>query len=52
MTGWALDHEIWGYQTAVQSTAYDRYNTLYVRAADGGVWKLLTERSGWEKLPS
>jgi hypothetical protein len=52
MTGWALDHEIGGYQTAVQSTAYDRYNTLDVRAADGGVWKLLTERSGWEKLPS
>lgn len=49
--GWALDHEIGGYQTAVQSTAYDRYNTLYIRAADGGVWKLLTERSGWEKLP-
>lgn len=49
--GWALDHEIGGYQTAVQSTAYDRYNTLYIRAADSGVWKLLTERSGWEKLP-
>jgi len=49
--GWALDHEIGGYQTAVQSTAYDRYNTLYIRAADNGVWKLLTERSGWEKLP-
>lgn len=49
--GWALDHEIGGYQTAVQSTAYDRYNSLYIRAADGGVWRLLTERSGWEKLP-
>jgi hypothetical protein len=49
--GWALDHEIGGYQTAVQSTAFDRYNTLYIQAADGGVWKLLTERSGWEKLP-
>jgi hypothetical protein len=48
--GWALDHEIGGYQTAVQSTAYDRYNTLYIQAAGGGVWKLLTERSGWEKL--
>jgi hypothetical protein len=48
--GWALDEEVGGYQTAVQSTAFDRYNTLYIRAADGGVWKLLTERSGWEKL--
>jgi hypothetical protein len=48
--GWALAEEVGGYHTAVQSTAFDRYNTLYIRAADGGVWKLLTERSGWEKL--
>ena len=48
--GWAVGEEVGGYETAVQSTALDRYNTLYVRAADGGVWQLLPERSGWEKL--
>jgi hypothetical protein len=30
--------------------AFDSYNTLYLRAADGRVWKLLPERSGWEKM--
>jgi hypothetical protein len=47
--GWAMGPEV-GYQTAVQSTAFDRYNSLYIRAADGGTWKLFTERSGWEKI--
>jgi len=48
--GWATAAEIGGYQTAVQSTAYDRYNSLYIRAADGGVYRLAPERSSWEKL--
>ncbi|MFO7540600.1 MAG: hypothetical protein R6X32_21395 [Chloroflexota bacterium] len=36
--------------TAVQYDAALKYTTLYVRAADGNVWKLLPERSGWEKI--
>jgi hypothetical protein len=49
--GWALGSEMGGYQTAVQTTAFSRYNRIYVRAADGGVWVLLPEGSSWEKLP-
>jgi hypothetical protein len=47
--GWAVDTEV-GYETAVQYDAAVKYTTLYVRAADGNVWKLLPERSGWEKI--
>jgi hypothetical protein len=46
--GWAIDEEI-GYQTAVQRTSYAKYNETYIRAVDGGVWRLEAERSGWGK---
>jgi hypothetical protein len=47
--GWATADEI-GYETAVQSTYGPQYVATYIRAADGNVWKLLPERSGWEKI--
>lgn len=47
--GWATAHEV-GYDTAVQRDSAPRYTTTYVRAADGNVYKLLPERSGWEKI--
>ncbi len=47
--GWAVDLES-TYPTAVQRTSYPRYNDTYIRAADGNVWRLLTEHSGWEKI--
>jgi hypothetical protein len=34
----------------VQFTSSPKYATTYIRAADGNVWKLLPERSGWEKI--
>jgi hypothetical protein len=48
--GWATDGEH-GYSTAIQSTARSRYNDTYIQAYDGGVWKLLPERSGWQHVP-
>lgn len=48
--GWATEPETGGYETAVQRDSAPKYTTLYVRAADGNVWKLLPERSGWEKI--
>ena len=47
--GWAVDMES-GYETAVQATSYSEYNDLYIRAADGNVWRLVTEHSDWEKI--
>lgn len=47
--GWAVNNEV-GYETAVQSTSSPKYTTQYIRAADGNVWKLWPERSGWEKI--
>lgn len=47
--GWATELET-GYDTAVQQDSAPKYSTRYVRAADGNVWKLLPERSGWEKI--
>lgn len=47
--GWATEPET-GYETAVQRDSAPKYSTFYVRAADGNVWKLLPERSGWEKI--
>jgi hypothetical protein len=46
--GWAVDMEL-GYETAVQRTSYT-YSDTYIRAADGNVWRLLPEFSGWEKV--
>jgi hypothetical protein len=48
--GWATAEEI-PYPTAVQRPSYAKYNETYIRAADGAIWKLLPERSGWEKIP-
>jgi hypothetical protein len=47
--GWATADEV-GYETAVQYTSGLQYITTYIRAADGNVWKLLPERSDWEKV--
>jgi len=47
--GWAIDEER-GYQTAVQRSSHYRYSNLYIRAADGGVWKLGPNGSEWEHL--
>lgn len=47
--GWATSPET-GYETAFQTTSYPRYNDTYIRALDGNVWRLLPERSGWEKI--
>ena len=48
--GWATAEES-PYPTAVQRPSYAKYNETYIRAADGAIWKLLPERSGWEKIP-
>lgn len=46
--GWAVAMES-GYETAVQRTS-SSYSDTYIRAADGNVWRLLPEHSGWEKI--
>jgi hypothetical protein len=47
--GWALEPEI-AYDSILQSTTMVKYNHSYLRAADGNVWHLLPESSGWEKI--
>jgi hypothetical protein len=47
--GWATNQET-AYTTALQRTSYAKYNETYIRALDGQIWKLLAERSGWEKF--
>jgi hypothetical protein len=47
--GWAMDTET-GYQTAIQRSSYVRYNAIYIRALDGGVWRLGPEHREWEYL--
>lgn len=47
--GWATEPES-AYETAVQYTSYARYNDTFIRAADGNVWWLEPEQSGWSKL--
>lgn len=47
--GWATEAEA-GYDAALQRDSAPKYTTTYLRAADGNVWKLLPERSGWEKV--
>jgi len=49
--GWAVDREE-GYETALQSTSHYRYRDLYIRALDGGVWKLGPNGSSWEVIPT
>ena len=48
--GWATAPEM-GYPTAVQGTSRPKYNDTYIRALDGGTWRLGPERSEWEYLP-
>ena len=48
--GWATIPEQ-SYETAVQRTSRWKYNDIYIRALDGGVWRLLPEGSGWEHIP-
>ena len=48
--GWATDQEA-GFETAVQFTSRPKYNDTYIRALDGGVWKLEPEASGWSHIP-
>jgi hypothetical protein len=47
--GWAVEPES-GYETAIQRTSYVKYNSTYIRALDGGVWRLGPEHSEWEHL--
>lgn len=47
--GWALEPET-AYETILQRTTMVKYNHTYLRAADGNVWHLLPESSGWEKI--
>jgi hypothetical protein len=48
--GWAVAPET-GYETAIQRTSYIKYNDTYIRALDGGVWRLGPEGSEWEHIP-
>jgi len=48
--GWAVDVEV-GYATAIQRTSRFKYNDTYVKALDGGVWKLGPEGSRWHHIP-
>lgn len=50
--GWALTAQEASYETAVQRTSYAKYNDTFILAADTQIWKLLPERSGWEKFPN
>ncbi len=49
--GWAIAPEQ-GYGTAVQRTSRWKYNDTYIRAFDGGTWRLGPEGSEWEYLPA
>lgn len=46
--GWATAPEA-GYVTTWQTTSYTRYNQVYLRGLDGGVYHLHPEGSRWEK---
>lgn len=47
--GWATGEEV-AFKTALQRTSYAKYNETYIRAADGDIWYLKAERSGWDKI--
>ncbi len=49
--GWALAPEH-GYRTATQRTSHVRYRDIYIRAFDGGVWRLRPNGSAWEHVPT
>lgn len=48
--GWATAPEV-AYATAIQRTARWKYNDTYIRAGDGGTWRLGPEHSEWAYLP-
>jgi hypothetical protein len=48
--GWAVSEEV-AYPSILQRTSYAKYNETFISAADGNVWRLKAERSGWEKIP-
>ncbi len=47
--GWATGGEV-AFETALQRTSYAKYNETYIEAADGNIWHLKAERSGWDKI--
>jgi len=47
--GWATAPEQ-SYETAVQCTSRWKYNDTYIRAFDGGTWRLGPEGGSWEYL--
>ena len=47
--GWAIVEEA-GFDTFLQRTSYARYNETYLMGPDGDIYRLLPERSGWEKI--
>jgi hypothetical protein len=47
--GWAVDPEQ-AYRTAIQRTSHPRYSDLYIRALDGGVWRLGPNGDSWEHV--
>ena len=47
--GWAVTEES-AHDTAIQRTSFSKYNETYIRALDGTLWRLLAERSDWEKI--
>lgn len=47
--GWAVEAEK-AYEAALQRNSAPKYTTAYLRASDGNIWKLLPERSAWEKI--
>lgn len=47
--GWATIGEN-PFETAIQRTSYAKYNETFIQAADGNIWHLKAERSGWDKI--
>ncbi len=47
--GWATGGEV-AFETALQKTSDAKYSETYIEAADGNIWHLKAERSGWDKI--
>ncbi len=47
--GFAVGQEV-ASNTVVQRTSYAKYNETFIQAANGGIWHLEPERSGWELM--
>ena len=48
--GWGLAPEQ-GYETAIQRSSHVRYPDTYLRARDGGTWKLGPNSGSWDYIP-